>query len=218
MSERDERCRAPGLPPVVGVRAASGEHRDRLGRTLRRLGFRVDGDEGADGSDSMPPSVVIIGDGSPTEVGERVSEVVAAADAPPVVVVTDHADTETLHAAITAGAAGLLPTDTDDSALARALLGVLDGELAVPRRLLPPVIARFRDDRKRQMRRDLTRDAGLTEREHEVLDLLVSDHTTTEIATALFVSPVTVRTHIAGIKRKLGVPTRRDAVRRVGRA
>jgi two-component system, NarL family, response regulator NreC len=55
--------------------------------------------------------------------------------------------------------------------------------------------------------------AALTDREREVLDLLVLGHTNVEIAALLFLSPRTVETHRASIQRKLGVKSRADLVR-----
>jgi len=54
----------------------------------------------------------------------------------------------------------------------------------------------------------------LTEREGEVLELLAQMYSTEEIASALFVSPNTVKTHLKGIFGKLCVSRRVDAVRR----
>jgi DNA-binding NarL/FixJ family response regulator len=55
--------------------------------------------------------------------------------------------------------------------------------------------------------------AELTRREWQVLELLAGHLTTAEIAARLFLEPVTVRTHIARILRKLQVPTRQAALR-----
>jgi non-specific serine/threonine protein kinase len=52
---------------------------------------------------------------------------------------------------------------------------------------------------------------GLTERELEVLRLLVEHHTDREIAEALFLSPRTVGWHVTHILNKLGVDARRQA-------
>jgi ATP/maltotriose-dependent transcriptional regulator MalT len=54
--------------------------------------------------------------------------------------------------------------------------------------------------------------AGLTEREWEVLRLLVAGRSNPEIAEALFVSPATARTHVSNIFAKLGVHSRTEAV------
>jgi DNA-binding NarL/FixJ family response regulator len=55
----------------------------------------------------------------------------------------------------------------------------------------------------------------LTGREREVLDLLVKGLSTSLIASRLGVSTNTVRTHVAGVLRKLGVRDRGGAVSRV---
>jgi LuxR family maltose regulon positive regulatory protein len=55
---------------------------------------------------------------------------------------------------------------------------------------------------------------GLSERELEVLRLLATELSGPEIARELFVSPNTLRTHTKHIFTKLGVNTRRAAVRR----
>ncbi|PVY97992.1 helix-turn-helix transcriptional regulator [Actinomycetospora cinnamomea] len=58
----------------------------------------------------------------------------------------------------------------------------------------------------------------LTQREHEVLELLPTTRSVDEIAEALAVSPNTIKTHQRAIYHKLGAEGRRDAVRRARRA
>jgi LuxR family maltose regulon positive regulatory protein len=53
----------------------------------------------------------------------------------------------------------------------------------------------------------------LTDREQAVLRYLPSLMTYEDIASDLYVSPNTVKTHVYGIFRKLGVNGRREAVR-----
>jgi DNA-binding CsgD family transcriptional regulator len=53
--------------------------------------------------------------------------------------------------------------------------------------------------------------AGLTRREHEVLELVCAGHTNDEISGRLFISVKTVDHHVSAVLAKLGVPTRKVA-------
>jgi DNA-binding NarL/FixJ family response regulator len=100
--------------------------------------------------------------------------------------------------------------DADPETLGLAIRAVARREALLPRRLVGRLIAEG-DERERQRRRFA--EFALTRREEEVLDLLREGKTTAEIAARLFVSQVTVRTHISSIFRKLHVHDREAAVR-----
>jgi DNA-binding NarL/FixJ family response regulator len=57
----------------------------------------------------------------------------------------------------------------------------------------------------------------LTEREREVLDLIAAGSTNREIATALYLSPHTVKEHTSALYRKLRARNRAEAVQRAQR-
>ena len=118
-----------------------------------------------------------------------------------------------LFDALRAGASGYLLKDIDPSRLPLALHGVLEGEAALPRQLVALLIEEFRE-RRRRRRIPLRgrRSAELTDREWEVLQLMRHGAGTEEIAARLFISPVTVRTHVSAILHKLHVPTREAAI------
>lgn len=81
------------------------------------------------------------------------------------------------------------------------------------RNLLAKLIGEFREreDRRINLRRE--KRVRLTSREWEVLEMMSDGHSTAQIARRLFVAPVTVRTHVSGILKKLKVPDRETAVR-----
>lgn len=62
--------------------------------------------------------------------------------------------------------------------------------------------------------RALTHDHGLTQRELEILTLLVDGSSNEEIASRLWISPRTVRAHVEHVLAKLNVPTRAAAASR----
>jgi DNA-binding NarL/FixJ family response regulator len=120
---------------------------------------------------------------------------------------------EDVFAALAAGASGYLLKDTDPSRLPHALRGVLAGEAALPRQLMARVLDEFRGRRKRR-RLPLVRRLGtdLSEREWEVLELLVDGLATREVAQRLGIGEVTVRRHTSAVVRKLGVADRAAAL------
>lgn len=131
-----------------------------------------------------------------------------------VVMLTVSRDDRDLFAALRAGAVGYLVKNMDPRRLPRALDSVLKGEVAIPRELVGHVVEEFRDRSAR--RRDLVAhvpESKLTSREWEVLDLLRQELTTSQIARRLVLSPITVRTHINAILKKLQLRDREDLVR-----
>ena len=130
-----------------------------------------------------------------------------------VVMLTVSRDDDDLFQALRAGATGYLLKGTDPDRLPHALRGVLNGEAALPRTLVARVIEEFQGRGRRRLRLS-RRPAGavLTAKEWEVLEHLHAGLSTAEIATELAVAPVTVRSHVAAILRKLGVSDRQSAI------
>jgi DNA-binding NarL/FixJ family response regulator len=131
-----------------------------------------------------------------------------------VVMLTVSSDDGDLFDALRAGARGYLLKDIDPERLQHALLGVLEGEAALPRSLVARLFEEFRHrSRRRQLLAVRGRRIELTSREGDVLDLLCQGLMTAEIAERLFISPVTVRRHIGKILRKLDAEDRAAALR-----
>ena len=122
-------------------------------------------------------------------------------------------DDGTMLDVVRAGAVGYLLKDMDPERLRFALLGVTQGEAALPRVLVARLMLEFRlRDSRRRLVAARGNEAELTCREWDVLSLLADGASTQEIAASLGVSAVTVRRHISGVLRKLGVNSREAAV------
>ena len=77
---------------------------------------------------------------------------------------------------------------------------------------LPDRARRLREILGTRLRRAAAYGAVLTERESAVLNLLAKGRSQREIATSLFISHNTVKTHLKSVYRKLGVTSRDAAV------
>ena len=130
-----------------------------------------------------------------------------------VVMLTESDAEQDLLDAVRAGARGFLHKEMNADRLGTALRGALDGEAAIPRRLVGSLVDAVAAGPSGAPRRSPRFD--LTEREWEVLDLLVDDVSTKQIAQRLGVADVTVRRHISHLVQKLGVADREAAVRKV---
>ncbi len=118
-----------------------------------------------------------------------------------------------VFAALRAGASGYLHKDADTSRLPHALRGVLSGEAALPRAVTARLIEEFRRLGGRRLQVPGGAPVELTARELEVLDLLREGLSTAQAAERLAISQVTVRRHLSGVVRKLGVRDRAAALR-----
>jgi DNA-binding NarL/FixJ family response regulator len=118
-----------------------------------------------------------------------------------IVIVTTFELDEYVARAIRAGASGFLVKDTEPVELIRAVRVVAAGDAllspSVTRRLLERVSADLTDAP------DATQLAVLTDREREVLGLVGQGLTNEEIGRALFLSPLTAKTHVSRIMSKL---------------
>jgi DNA-binding NarL/FixJ family response regulator len=132
-----------------------------------------------------------------------------------VVMLTVSRDDVHLFASLRAGAAGYLLKEMNPHSLPRALRSMLEGEVALPRELVGLVVDEFRD--RAASRRTAVAEGPerqLTSREWQVLELLRRELTTAQIARRLVVAPVTVRTHVNSILKKLRVRDREELMRK----
>ena len=128
-----------------------------------------------------------------------------------VVMLTQSVEEDDLFDSLRAGASGYLLKDTDPARLSLALRGVLDGEAAMPRRLVARVMDEFRAPAHRRLARKSSAAGKLSAREWEVMELLGQGLSTDEVASRLFLSPTTVRVHVSTVLRKLRVKDRNAA-------
>jgi DNA-binding NarL/FixJ family response regulator len=131
--------------------------------------------------------------------------------APPVLVLTTFDDDELLSGALRAGAAGFQLKDAPGEEIVQAVRTVAEAEAWLDPGVTERVLAAYRNSAPTpaDLRKRLEQ---LTPRELEVLTLIGGGHTNAEIASELFISEVTVKSHIGHIFTKLHLRDRAAAI------
>lgn len=158
------------------------------------------------------PDVILACAGTDGDTGtDVVEQIVTRNPDARVVVLTHHADDETLHNFVTAGAFGLVNLQLDGfAALVSALHRAATGEFLLSADVLRRIIRHQRTEFVRQQQRsDVIQ--RLTERELEILALIGSGLDNRMIAEKLYVSVTTVRSHIQHLLAKLDLHSRVQA-------
>ena len=160
----------------------------------------------------LAPDVVVMDVRMPTMDGiEATRRIVNSTTASRVVMLTTFDQDENVYEALRAGASGFLLKSAPPDRILEAIRLAADGESlfapSVTRRLVEHYVHRPPPS-------DGTPPAlaALTERELDVLRLLASGQSNAEVATALFLSEATIKTHVSRILAKLGLRDRVQAV------
>ena len=175
---------------VVSAEASNGAEAVRLARELR-------------------PDVVLMDVRMPVLDGIRATEqILAAPEAPRVLILTTFDLDEYVVEALREGASGYLLKDVDPDVLVSAVRAVAAGELLLAPAVLQRIVATY-------VARGPSPDGAtldrLSEREREVLALLGAGLSNAEICARLVVSLATAKTHVASILAKLGLRDRVQA-------
>ena len=135
----------------------------------------------------------------------------------PVVVVSAFDDVPTINRVINLGASGFIPKSYSGEELLNAAREVLGGKIFRPVSSRPT--ARLDDDPPiaTSLLRIKPSDIGLTERQAQVLCLMVRGLSNRDIGTQLSLSEGTVKIHVTAVFKALGVTSRTQAMVAVAR-
>jgi DNA-binding NarL/FixJ family response regulator len=192
----------------AGLKAVLGSARD-----IDVVGEGSNGTEAIALAGRLHPDVVVMDLAMQGMDGIAATKALASTEGGPrVLVLTMHAEEDYLVPLLEAGAAGYLVKTVADRELVDAVRTVARGELYVR-----PAAARILAKglkKKDEHADDRARYEKLTDRERDVLRLLLAGRSGPEIADVLVVAPSTVRTHLKSIYGKLDAHSRDQAIAR----
>ena len=175
--------------------------------SVELVGEAADGDELLTVVRRERPDVVLTDLSMPGRSGLEAIRLLTADDPQlPVLVLTMHADDESVFAALRAGARGYLIKGAEGSELVRAIETVAAGDAVYGAAVAGRIVALLNETRA-----PATAFPELTDRERQVLDLLAAGLRNHAIAARLGLSEKTVRNHVSSVLLKLQVPDRTAA-------
>ncbi len=161
---------------------------------------------------ALEPDLVVLDLRMPGMDGIEATQAVTDLNAPPpVLILTTFDEDELVWGALRAGAAGIVLKDAGADVLIAAARAVAAGAAWFDPAVAPRILRAWQEivpPHERAGRRL----AALTDREHDVLELIARGRTNAEIAGALHVSEATVKTHVGAIFNKLELRDRPAAI------
>ncbi|PRX47640.1 LuxR family two component transcriptional regulator [Prauserella shujinwangii] len=190
----------------VGFRMVLGAQDD-----IEVVGEAGDGAAAVRLAEELRPDVVLMDVRMPVLDGVEATKRIVEAGTSRVLVMTTFDLDEYVYSALQGGASGFLLKDTPPDHLVSALRSVAEGDAVVSPTVTRRLLDRFLGGGAAPARDASVLDA-LTEREREVLELVAKGLSNTEIASRLFLSEATVKTHVGRILAKLDLRDRVQAV------
>lgn len=177
---------------------------------MELLAEAIDGKQAVELALKVRPDIILMDVNLPGSDGiEATRAITGRLEATKVVMLTVSSLDEHLFEAIKAGAIGYLTKNVSPEGLIRTIRGVRDGEAPLSRSMTAKILEHFQSGEPQVKIPEP--ENSLTDREAEILELLVEGAKDKEIAECLCISLHTVKKHVQNILRKLHVKNRAAA-------
>ena len=182
---------------------------------LRVVGEATTGHEAVEMARASRADVVLMDIRMPGMDGVEATRLITADDdlaGVRVLVLTTFETEETVLRALRAGASGFLSKGVEPADLLNGIRTVAEGEALLSPKAIQSLLTRFLEQPDPAPPPIPARVQGLTGREREILTLVANGLSNEEIAERLYLSPLTVKTHVNHAMTKLGARDRAQLV------
>jgi DNA-binding NarL/FixJ family response regulator len=164
--------------------------------------------------ETLSPDIVLMDISMPDLNGiEATQQVLTDKPHTGIIMLTMLEDNDSLFAAMCAGARGYILKGADKAEVLKTIRAVADGEALFGPAIASRLTAFFQNSRAMARQNEVASPfPDLTDREHEVLELIAVGENNQEIAWKLHISVKTVSNHISNIFSKLQVSDRAQAI------
>jgi DNA-binding NarL/FixJ family response regulator len=160
----------------------------------------------------LAPDVVVMDLSMPVMDGvQAITHIMASDIKARILVLTITAEEHEVLDALLAGACGYLLKDAPGDSIVAGVRAAVAGDSTISPRIAGRLVMRLRESARQDANRTCELDADLTVREVEVLTLMTHGKENSAIARELYISPNTVKNHVASILGKLHLENRVQA-------
>jgi DNA-binding NarL/FixJ family response regulator len=182
-----------------GLRALLERHED-----LRVTGEAADGHEAVRLAQTLKPNVIIMDISMPVLNGiEATQQVLGVSPSTRVIILSMYSTSEHIFRAFKAGAQGYLLKESAGADVVNAVRAVREGKRYLTEKIADAVLDDF--IHQRSLAESESPVSRLSERERQILQLVVEGKSSSEIGSQLFISPKTVETYRSRIMQKLSI-------------